>query len=62
MNEVGVLKLKRASVSPGELLKHRGLGPTPRISDLVGEGCSPRTSISSRFSGEASTTAPGNTR
>ena len=33
-----VLKLELASESPGDLSKHRWLGPTSRVSDLVNLG------------------------
>ena len=56
--KAAVLKFCTAR-SPGGLLKHRPLGPTPTVSDSVGLGCGPGKCISNKFPTGADATVRG---
>lgn len=49
----GVLKPECAWEHPTDLLTHEFVGPSPRVSDAGGLGCSLRISTSNRFPDEA---------
>ena len=48
-----VVRPQCVSESPGGLIKHRLLGSTYKVSDLVGLGWDPRICISDKFPGDA---------